>query len=619
MRRRIGAVFALAAALAMVATLVACAGPQGKSDASVNSGSLAAAEKSLEAGNYQGTLVMAYENRLSISGADGDMEFATNSQTDYALGETDEMCLDDIVSVAYHIEGDNKVVDKMSLVEHIEAPLEFAGVLVDSDDESLTLSSKGSTITFQMDSDTYCVGDLSQGDEIELTYLGNLTEYPYASVVAVVKEVEQPQTITVRGMVSELTGGTLLLGIDSAYAYRFALTGNTSIKGAANDIKVGDRVDITFKGSIKSVPEALEVNIVTQGEARAYVINGKIADVKQDSLTLETDKAKYVFGVNSSTKLNGDKPAKGYNAEVTYTGALADSPQAIVVYSVKSAKDVKAKNKATNKQTAKSSSSSAKKAESQSEKAEKQDGQTSTQGAQKQSEAAAPVQQPETPSATEPESKPEPTPESKASEPAPSPASEWAEPAPTPGPDGTEPGPEPTPDPEGTEQEPTPDPEGTEQEPTPDPEGTEPGPEQPPAPEGGEPEPTPDSESTNQEPEPAPEPEADQQEPEPAPEPEAKQQEPEPAPEPEATEQEPEPEPDKKVSGKGTFVKGSEQEKTIVVEIGGKKLTLTIDGDTQLPSGYVPEAGDIVKVTYGSNSMTLKSMKLEKKADDSKG
>ena len=634
MRKRIGMVFALALALSMMTLLAACAGSSESSSAS--SESLSASEKSVDAGQYQGTLVMAYKDQLSVAGDKGDMAFTTNKSTVYKLGDYDEMYLDDVVSVKYHAEGKSTIADEVTLVEHMETPLEFAGTLVDFDDETLTLVSKGSTVTFQKDSDTYLVGDLSQGDEVELTYLGNLNEYPYANVISVVTEAEQPQTVTVHGLVSEVAGGTLLLGIDSANAYRFAITGNTKVTGAANDPRPGDQVDITYSGSIKNTPEALEINIVKQGDNRAYVINGTIDTVMQHSVTLTTDVAKYTFTTTNSTRYNGEKPAKGYHAEITYTGSLTDKPQAEIIYCVKSVKAASANVKKTapklnsapskpsTQSTSTKSSSSTKKDTSSNKNGNSSSGQSS------EKQATTPEN-----NSTENASgqSPEPQAESEGAEPEgtdPEGTGTDTEGTDTTETEGTEPegtdteGTEPKPEPEATSPEPEPEPEATapEPEPEPEPEATAPEPEPEPEPEATAPEPEPEPEPEATAPEPEPKPEATS--PEPEPEPEATAPEPEPEPEPEATEPEPEPEPkvtepeqptDTKVSGQGTIASGGSSSVEITMK-DGTTLALSITSETQIPSGYIPAKGDVLNITYRSNSMTLVKLKLLKKADD---
>ena len=604
MRKRLSMVFVLALALAMAAALVGCACSASQKEAPAP-----------ETGVYQGTLVMALQEQMSVAGEDGDVVFKTTADTKYALGNMDEIYLDDIVSVKYHEENAGKVADEVDLVEHMDTAIEFAGKLVDSDKESLTLVSKSSTVTFQMDTDTYLVGDLSQGDDIELTYLGNLNENPYANVVAVVNEGNQPETLTVHGAVSELAENTLLLGIDSAHAYRFNMTPNTKVMGAANDVQAGDQVDITYKGSIKNAPEALEINIVKQGQDRAYVINGKIADVAKNSVTLETEKAKYTFATNEYTKYNGDKVTKGYKAEITYTGSLNDKPVAGIVYCVKSDKAAKA---AAKKQQSKSTSAKKNAKSSSATASSKSNASTTSSGSKakkeekKESKKEATAEEDEQQTA-EDSGEPAVAPEEESAEPAAD--DQESEEASEPEEGGNEPdAPDPEPDPAADEPEPDPD-EPAADEPE-DEDATEPE-------EGGNepdaPEPEPDPAADEPEAEEADEPEAEEPEAEEATEPEeADEPEAEEAEEPEEA-AEPEAKPDVKVSGKGTIIKGDEKKHTVEIEMNdGTKVTLTIDKDTSVASGYIPEKGDVVKVVYGSESLTLKKIQLVNRADDTK-
>ena len=551
---------------------------------------------------YEGALLTAYKQAVVISGEQGDMEFVTNDETLYKTGDMDQMFLDDIVSVRYHMDGDKRLADEIDLVEHMETPLEFAGELVDSGNDFITLVDKSLSITFQIDSDSYIVGDLSKGDKIELTYLGDLNEYPYANVVAVVTEAEEPKTSTVHGVVSELSGRTLLLGIDSAHAYRFTVTDSTTISGVSSHAAIGDQVDITFKGRIEDQPEALSIKVVKMAQGHRYVINGKIAEVGKDSVTLETGAAKYVFGTDGNTKFYGEKPASGYRAEITYTGSLSEKPQATIIYCVKSAKDANkatAKKKDTKATSKKNSATSQKDSKKTSENADSKktddsakDNQNETSSNKDEaSENTAASEQQSDSKNVEGEQTPSPEPEATETEPKrvePSP-----EPEQTPAPE-----PEQAPETETVEPEPTPEPE---EEVTPEPE------------EEVTPEP---EEEVAPEPEQEPEPEAEAEE-EPEQETEAEQEaEPEAEAEPEEeVEEEAKPNPDMGVSGQGTIIKGNEDKKTVEIELkNGKKITLTFDENTKISSGYIPQKGDVVKVEYGSSSMLLKDIQLVSRA-----
>ena len=562
-------------------------------------GACAANEKA-EVSEYTGTLVTAYQNQMVLAGDQGDMEFVTSEATKY---NRETMYLDDVVSVKYHVDEKGNQADEVLLVEHMDPAIPFAGTLVDVDEDTISLASDKLTVTFLIDEDSYIVGDLSKGDEIELTYLGDINEYPYANVVAVVKEVEQPKIHTVHGAIAELAGGTLLLSIDSAHAYRFVVANDTEISGAANDLAVGDTVDVTYAGNIKQQPNAQAIKIVKRSDKRTFTINGKIANVENAAVTLDTGQAKYTFATNNDTKFYGEKPANGYKAEITYTGNLNDKPVASIIYSVK---DEKTANKATAKKKESKSSSSSK--ASSSSAAKKESTSTSAKSEAKKSESSSQQNAESKSSATEKKS--EASQEAKKKTEDKSGQEEKKQPA---KPEADEP--EPAAD---EEQTPEPVPDEPEEEQAPEPEGDDPVPNEP----EEEPVTEPEEEPTADEPEPAadePEPTADEPEPEPeADEPEPAADEPEPEPEPEPVVEEPEPVKDMGVSAQGTIIKVNEKKKTYEIEVKGKKLTLKADKDTKVSSGYTPLEGDVIKVEYGSESLTLKKIQLVDRAPEPK-
>ncbi len=558
----------IALAMAMALALGACGAKRqdgaGGTQVEVSDTKVAA---DVETSVYEGTLLTAHDQHVVIAGEEGDVEFVTNDSTLYRAGEEGQMYLDDIVSVTYHVKDEVKYADEIELVEHMEEALEYAGVLVDSGDDHITLVNKGLSVTFMIDEDSYIVGDLSRGDEIELTYLGNLSEYPYANVVAVVKEVELPTTSTVSGLVSEISGNSVLVGIDSAHAYRFNITNKTTISGAATSLTVGDQVEVTFEGKISDQPNAISVKVVKSNQTRAYVINGTISSVDNGSITLDTGKAKYVFSIGKNTKLNGEKPAKGYKAEITYTGDLNNKPQASIVYCVKDAKDTKDAKKAAAKKAeeAKKKQEEAKKAEEEAKaKAEAEAKARAEEEAKAKAEAEAKAKAEEEAKKAEEEAKAKAEAEAKARAEEEAKKQEEAEQKA----DDTDSQTEPEP---GTDTETDTD----NVEPTTDDTGTETGPE-----EGTNPDQTEDTDqATDTE---------------------------------DTTEEEAgQTNPDMGIIGQGTIIGGDEKEKTIEIELkDGTKITLKFDDDTKIAAGYIPQKDDVVKIEYGNTSMILKDIQL---------
>lgn len=525
---------------------------------------------------YEGTLLTAYDQKVVITGEEGDVEFVTNEKTKYKTGVEGEMYLDDIVSVSYTEDGGVKHAVEIDLVEHMDTAIEFAGILIDSGKDYLTLVDNNLSVTFQIDEDTYIVGDLSQGDKIELTYLGDINEHPYANVVAVVEEVELPKTATIHGFVSEISGNTVLIGIDSAHGYRFKLTDSTKFSGVANHLTIGDQVDVTYEGKIESQPNALSINITKAAQKRAYIINGKIDSVAKSSVTIDTGKAKYTFVTSKQTKFNGETPAKGLETEITYTGELNKKPEATIVYCAKSAAEASKAEKAAAKAAAKAINESAKKSDKPKDNGSAKSSSPANEGAKAETATTEPKSESTGQKAVAPDTQ-QPTDEKEA-EPAGSEEST---------PETTEPEtitPETT-EPETGEQEGT-TPETGEQEAT-TPEAAET--------EGTTPETT-DGEGTT---------------------PETTDGETTDGETTETEGEDAEVNPDMGVCGQGTIVAGDEEKKTIDIELkDGTKITLTYNDETKIASGYIMEKGDVVKIKYTNTSKVLKDIQLVKRADD---
>ena len=603
MGRMLRNALSLSLALACAITVGGCGAKKESETADTSTTQVAVSDISTSV--YEGTLLTAYDQKVVITGEEGDVEFVTNEKTKYKTGVEGEMYLDDIVSVSYTEDSGVKYAVEIDLVEHMDTAIEFAGILIDSGKDHLTLVDNNLSVTFQIDEDSYIVGDLSQGDKIELTYLGDINEHPYANVVAVVEEVELPKTATIHGFVSEISGNTVLIGIDSAHGYRFKLTDSTKFSGVANHLTIGDQVDVTYEGKIESQPNALSINITKAAQKRAYIINGKIDSVAKSSVTIDTGKAKYTFATSKQTRFNGETPAKGLETEITYTGDLNKKPEATIVYCAKSAAEASKAEKAAAKEAAKKDTKKDTKTDTKADSKKdtktdtkphvpnepKDDGEASKdQGAQQQGFT------PDTKTDTDEQ-------QSAATDPQPS--DDQGEESFTPDTKtDVEPEVEPdtegeTTDPEAGEQEGT-TPEGTDGEGT-DTEGTTPETTDPEAgeqegttPEGTDGEGT-DTEGTTSE-------TTDGE-----------------TTDGETTETEGEDaevNPDMGVCGQGTIVAGDEEKKTIDIELkDGTKITLTYNDETKIASGYIMEKGDVVKIKYTNASKILKDIQLVKRAD----
>ena len=320
-----------------------------------------------------GTLTNAVDKQITVRTADGPVVFKTADDTVYNLGEESELTVGDTVKVRYHKSMGKDHVDEVTVLEHFKPELIFEGKVAGLKDGDITVTGKSLTVAFTRDDDTAVKGELKVGAEVEVIYDGDLSEYPYATEIKVTKKAEdseaaeekkeekkekqkeetkeekkeekkdseadnnkeEAKTAVVSGIVSEFTETTMLLSIDSATSYRFILAKGFKVTGADKYVHSGDSVNVKFKGELGKSPEAVEINIVKKAQAEKKTVNGTISSVEKNYLTLNTGKKSYIIHTDKNTKYTGDKPAKGYKSEITYTGNLSKDAKATNVYCVR--------------------------------------------------------------------------------------------------------------------------------------------------------------------------------------------------------------------------------------------------------------------------------------------
>ena len=286
-------------------------------------------------GEITGRLMNAADGTITVSGDEGPVEIKTGKETVYRLGETDKLCIGDTVNVTYHESLGNKNADVVTLVEHIQQDLVFEGTVVQIKDEMLLVTGKSLTVSFIRNEKTKVEGKLTVGDTVEVVYTGDISEYPYAKKVTVTEENKKPKVRTVSGIVSEFTETTVLIAIDSARSYRFKISPETKITGVSKYVRVGDSVTVSYSEKVDETPLATEINIVMEAQEERQTVNGSISRVESNYLTLDTGKKVHVIYTNEKTKYSGDKPEKGCKAEITYTGKLDKDATATNIFCVK--------------------------------------------------------------------------------------------------------------------------------------------------------------------------------------------------------------------------------------------------------------------------------------------
>ncbi len=340
---------------------------------------------------FSGKLTNAMDNVIVVTDEDEVKSFKTIHDTEYDCGDEEHICLYDMVEVTYYKDGSDLFANEVKVTEHKDETLEFKGTVSDINPYTMTVTARKLTVTFTKSKDTEIKGKLTEGDEVEITYSGDINETPHARKIVVTKEKDDPKDKRVNGIVADGLEKTMLLSVDSSHAYRFVCDKNTKVTGISKQVKKGDQVQVTYTGDLNKNPKATEVKVIKKAVAEK-VINGTIKSVNTKALVINTGKKIYSFAVSAKTKYSGAKPAAGLKTTVKYSGDLAKSPAALSVYC---AKQTASKTKAAQKAQQANKTTPAKKQEKKAQPAPK------------------PAPKPEPKPAPKPEPKPAPKPTPK--------------------------------------------------------------------------------------------------------------------------------------------------------------------------------------------------------------
>ena len=283
---------------------------------------------------FEGELTDFAYGEFVLSGESEEKTFYRDAYTYYNLNGGSNLTLGDTVDVIYHdVEGKN-IAEQVIVTRHEEEKSVFGGLVYRYSDGQLVVTGTEMTAQFSIDKKTKVNGELSEGDTVEVTYTGDISEEPYAVSVNVITENLQPQIYLISGTVSEVAADSILLSISSATAYRIMISSGTKITGIADKAAVGDTVSVSFTGQIDETPTAIELSILKHKEEDDifHSINGVVDKVEKKSFTLRTKENTYTFLIYEKISYKGEKLASGQQATVTYYGKLKEDPVAVAVY-----------------------------------------------------------------------------------------------------------------------------------------------------------------------------------------------------------------------------------------------------------------------------------------------
>lgn len=286
----------------------------------------------VEYGEMTGELHLVREDLLIVENAGVETEVKTNGDTKYYLGEDDHLSVKDIINVKYHTKGKELYADRVAIVKYAKRELEFSGEITEMEAAGITVTDETMSVFFITNDGTEVSGELNKGDMVDVVYTGNINEYPYAAKINVTEEKKETKTAVINGNISDFSEDSIQISIDSATSCRIGLNMDTKFTGVSKYMNTGDSVKITYTGDLKDNPVATEVEILKKADNETHKVNGKIKQITDKYVVLNTDKNSYMIFRDKNTKYTGAKMEEGCDSEITYTGKLSNKPMATAIY-----------------------------------------------------------------------------------------------------------------------------------------------------------------------------------------------------------------------------------------------------------------------------------------------
>ena len=286
----------------------------------------------VEYGEMTGELHLVREDLMIVENAGEETEVKTNEDTKYYLGDDDHLSVKDIINVKYHTKGKELYADRVAIVKYAKRELEFTGEITGMEAAGITVTDETMSAFFITNDGTEVSGELNKGDMVEVIYTGDISEYPYAAKIYVTEEKQETKTATINGNISDFSEDSIQISIDSATSYRIMLNMDTKFTGVSKYMNTGDSVKVTYTGDLKDKPVATEVEILKKADNETHKVNGKIKQITDKYVVLNTDKNSYMIFRDKNTKYTGAKMEEGCDSEITYTGKLVNKPMATAIY-----------------------------------------------------------------------------------------------------------------------------------------------------------------------------------------------------------------------------------------------------------------------------------------------
>ncbi len=230
--------------------------------------------------------------------------------------------------------------EALSTLDPVDEVKKLSGTVVEKlGNELIVTDAKGNSIVFTL---TYIQDtEAKQGDEVTVSYVGDVLDCPEATEITIDKVLVVPQ---INGTVVRIFDSQIFVEISSSDVFGFYTTTETQVTGVSQ-LALDDYVTVYYSGSLEEAPIASKIDVTTPAKDRSRTdsgtggsseddltnkhLSGQVTELSSKSITILTSKNRsWTFKRSSSTKITGKNLEVGAKVRITYDGYASEHPLA---------------------------------------------------------------------------------------------------------------------------------------------------------------------------------------------------------------------------------------------------------------------------------------------------
>ena len=220
-----------------------------------------------------------------------------------------------------------------------ETVKEMSGTVVEVAENQIVVSdTKGNTIVFTM---TYIQDtEAKAGDEVTISYIGDVLDCPEAVSIQITKDVNIPM---ITGTVIRIFADEIFVEVQSTQVFGFYSHKDSFTLEGVTELAVGDYGNVYYTGSLLDGPTAYKFEVLTPTKDRSETdsntpdaslenkhLTGVVTSLSSSSISILTSKNRtWTFKRSSASSISGKYNLEvGASVRITYDGYASNHPLA---------------------------------------------------------------------------------------------------------------------------------------------------------------------------------------------------------------------------------------------------------------------------------------------------